>query len=254
MSKLSLYYLPLSPPSRACLITAHLLGLKLELIPVNLLAGEHLKPEFVKVCTNASSDNTKTDFFYQIVCLIIAFPPQLNPQHTIPLLRDGDDIVVYDSHAICTYLVEKYGAAAQQQHLYPKDLVKRAGVDARLHLDSGVLFARLRMLYEPILYHGYDKLDADKVEYVQRAWPLLEAILANNGAAQPYLCGAQLTLGDVAAIATVVSIDRVAPIDAAKYPLLLQWVARLAKELPQYEQDCADGGVKLQEYVLSKVQ
>lgn len=45
----SLYFAALSPPSRAVLLTAKLLGVDLELITIDLLAGDHLKPEFVKV-------------------------------------------------------------------------------------------------------------------------------------------------------------------------------------------------------------
>lgn len=64
---------------------------------------------------------------------------QLNPQHTVPTLKDGD-FAIWDSHAISAYLVDKYG---KDDSLYPKDLQKRAVVDQRLHFDSGVVFPRL---------------------------------------------------------------------------------------------------------------
>lgn len=238
MAKPSLYYLPLSPPSRAVLITAHLLNIELELVPVDLMAGEHLKPEFLKVrChSHTPSVHLSTSRF--------TFGIQMNPQHTIPLLNDGGAIV-YDSHAICTYLVEKYGDEQQQQHLYPKDLVQRAQVDARLHFDTGVLFARVRMLFEPVLYFGRKELNAESIEYVQRAWPLLEAFLQHGD----YLCGDRLTLGDVACAASVCSTDAIAPIDPVAFPKLRRWLQRMAAELPHYERDCADGGRKLQEFV-----
>lgn len=72
--------------------------------------------------------------FYKVVSLL-----QLNPQHTVPTLQDGD-FVVWDSHAINAYLVGKYG---KDDSLYPKDLQKRAIIDQRLHFDSGILFPRL---------------------------------------------------------------------------------------------------------------
>lgn len=175
---------------------------------------------------------------------------QLNPQHTIPLLVDSTDaanvVVVHDSHAICTYLVERYGQTDEHRRLYPKDLAQRAQVDARLHFDTGVLFARLRMLFEPILYHGCREMPAEKVEYIQRAWPLLEAFLGAD-AAHPYLCGEHMTLGDVACMATVCSASRVAPIAADRYPKLLLWTERMTRELPQFERDGADTG--LQDYL-----
>lgn len=66
---------------------------------------------------------------------------QLNPQHTIPTIIDQDGTVVYDSHAINVYLATKYG---KDDSLYPEDVATRAKVNAALHFDSGVLFARLR--------------------------------------------------------------------------------------------------------------
>lgn len=43
------YYTPGSPPCRTVLLTAKALGLELNLKPLDLHHGEHLKPEFVKV-------------------------------------------------------------------------------------------------------------------------------------------------------------------------------------------------------------
>lgn len=63
----------------------------------------------------------------------------MNPQHTVPTM-DDDGFIIWDSHAIGAYLVEKYG---NDESLYPKDLQKRAVVDQRMHFDSGVLFPRL---------------------------------------------------------------------------------------------------------------
>lgn len=44
-----LYYLPPSPPCRALLMLTRLLGLEVELKIVNILEGEHMKPEFLQV-------------------------------------------------------------------------------------------------------------------------------------------------------------------------------------------------------------
>lgn len=43
------YYLPGSAPCRAVQMTAKAVGVNLNLKLLNLLAGEHLKPEFVAV-------------------------------------------------------------------------------------------------------------------------------------------------------------------------------------------------------------
>lgn len=112
MPNIKLYTAKLSPPGRAVELTAKALGLELDIVPINLIAGDHLKEEFRR----------------------------LNPQHTIPLIDDNGTIV-YESHAIIVYLVTKY---AKDDSLYPTDPTTRAKVNAALHFDSGVLFARLR--------------------------------------------------------------------------------------------------------------
>lgn len=46
---IDLYYFPASAPCRAVMLTAKLLGVKLNLKTVNILEGEHMSPEFVRV-------------------------------------------------------------------------------------------------------------------------------------------------------------------------------------------------------------
>ncbi len=43
------YYIPASPPARAVLLAAKTIGVKLECKLVNVMAGEHMKPEFLAV-------------------------------------------------------------------------------------------------------------------------------------------------------------------------------------------------------------
>lgn len=155
------------------------------------------------------------------------FMKQLNPQHTIPMINDNG-VVVYDSHAIAAYLVDKYG---KDDKLYPKDLAKRAEVNARLHFDTGFLFARLRFLYEPILYNGSSVVPQDKVEYLQKCWPLMEAFLEKHN----YVCGNEMTIADLCCVATISSVGHYGPIDSAKYPKLLAWLKRMA-QLPYYNE------------------
>lgn len=50
-SKPVLYYMSLSPPSRAVLMVAAELGVELELKTLNLLAMEHKTPEYLAVNT-----------------------------------------------------------------------------------------------------------------------------------------------------------------------------------------------------------
>uniref|UniRef100_A0A182YT50 glutathione transferase n=1 Tax=Anopheles stephensi TaxID=30069 RepID=A0A182YT50_ANOST len=49
MPNIKLYTAKLSPPGRAVELTAKLLGLQLDIVPINLLAGDHRKDEFLKM-------------------------------------------------------------------------------------------------------------------------------------------------------------------------------------------------------------
>ncbi len=63
----------------------------------------------------------------------------MNPQHTIPCIRDGD-FVLSESRAIACYIVDCY---AQDDKLYPRDPKVRAQVDHRLYFDIGTLMKSL---------------------------------------------------------------------------------------------------------------
>lgn len=63
-SKIILFYRPLSPPSRAVLLTAKAIGINLDLKDINVLKGEQLTPEFRKVfmCFISPSVHINNDF------------------------------------------------------------------------------------------------------------------------------------------------------------------------------------------------
>lgn len=159
--------------------------------------------------------------------LLISFYLQLNPQHTVPFL-DDNGVLITDSHAICAYLSEKFG---KTDRLYPKDLVRRAQVDARMHFDSGHLFARLRFLFEPVLFHKQTELPADRVQYIQTAWDILERFVETTA----FVCGDEMTIADFCLIATASSVCDIAPLDPVKHANIIRWMDRMSK-LRHYEE------------------
>lgn len=144
----------------------------------------------------------------------------------MPTLVDEDQSI-WDSHAICAYLVDKY---ASDDSLYPKDLVTRARVDQRLHFDSGVLFPALRGANIPI-FTGAKEVPAENLEAISAAYDLLETFLAED----EYLVGNSVTIADLCAVATVTVMELHQPLSDEQHPKTREWIARLS-ELPYYEE------------------
>lgn len=101
-------------------MTAKMVGVELNLKKMDLMAGEQMKPEFVKI----------------------------NPQHNVPTI-DDEGFYLNESRAICSYLVNKYG---KDDTLYPKDANARALVDQRLYFDMGVFYYRFGQVYVMFSY------------------------------------------------------------------------------------------------------
>jgi glutathione S-transferase len=47
---IDLYYIPQSAPCRAVLLTANAVGVELNVKHLDLFKGEHMTPQFLKVC------------------------------------------------------------------------------------------------------------------------------------------------------------------------------------------------------------
>jgi len=131
MSMVKIYGVPLSAPCRIIMMTCKVLGVQYQLISTNPLLGETRTEEFVQV-------------FQSLLCLkrisksiVFAYSLQLNPQHTIPVMVDGD-VVISESRAAAQYLVNKYGWDGCK--LYPSDPEVRAKIDSRLYFDIGTFY------------------------------------------------------------------------------------------------------------------
>lgn len=117
---IDLYYIDDSPPCRAVMMVANMIGVKLNMKLLDWTAGDLTKPEFLKI----------------------------NPQHNVPTI-DDDGFYLNESRAINAYLVNKY---AKDDTLYPKIPKIRALVDQRLYFDIGVFYLRFTQTYVILLY------------------------------------------------------------------------------------------------------
>lgn len=143
-------------------------------------------------------------------------------------------------------MVDKY---AKNDDLYPRELVKRSVVQSRLFFDCGHLFARIRFLYEPVIYEGVADLPKVKIDYIVRTYEAVENYLKSG----EFLCGDKMTIADLCCLASLSSCDRIALIDTKKYPKFSKWMESM-KKLPYYEKANGEGAVILQNFVLQAVE
>ncbi|XP_035891702.1 glutathione S-transferase 1 isoform X2 [Anopheles stephensi] len=191
------YYLPGSAPCRAVQMTAAAVGVELNLKLTNLMAGEHMKPEFLK----------------------------LNPQHCIPTLVDNG-FSLWESRAIQIYLAEKYG---KDDKLYPKDPQKRAVVNQRLYFDMGTLYQRFADYWYPQLFAKQPAVP-EKEEKMKEAVGFFNTFLEG----QDYAAGNDLTIADLSLAASIATYE-VAGFDFAPYPNVAAWLARCKANAPGYD-------------------
>lgn len=198
------YYVPGSSPCRSVQMTAKAIGVDLNLKLTNLMAGEQLKPEFIK----------------------------MNPQHTVPTL-DDNGFYLWESRAIQAYLVEKYG---KTDSLYPKDAQKRALVNQRLYFDAGTLYQRFADYYYPQLF-AKQPANPENFKKIEQAFEFLNTFLEG----QTYAAGETLTIADIALVATVSSFE-VASFDFTKYANVARWYAKCKSTMPGW--DINEAGLK----------
>ncbi|WP_437479037.1 glutathione S-transferase family protein [Sorangium sp. So ce1014] len=139
------------------------LGVDFEAIEVNLVAGDHHRPEFRKI----------------------------NPVGKVPALVDGD-FVVTESVAIALYLAEKY----PQKRLLPTDLRQRAEVDRWLLFTVTELEQPLqRIVSHTSLYPEALRLPSE-VDLAGREFKEMAAVLEGHMQGRQFVVGDGVTVAD----------------------------------------------------------
>jgi len=190
------YYVPGSAPCRAVLMTAKAVGVDLNLKMTDLQKGEHMKPEYLKI----------------------------NPQHTIPTLVDNG-FALWESRAICTYLITKYGT---DKALYPEEPQARAVVDQRLYFDMGTLYQRFADYYYPQVF-AKQPANPDNYKKMEDAMAFLNTFLDEK----KWAAGENLTVADISLVATVSSYDA-AGFPLSTYPNVMTWYQKCKTDIPGY--------------------
>src|SRR5881227_2252353 len=139
------------------------LGVDFEPVRVNLLAGEHQRPEFLKI----------------------------NPAGKIPVLIDGD-VVLTESVAIVLYLAEKYS----DKGLIPIDLKERAQVNRWLLFAATELEQPLWRIARHTALYPEDKRLPDDVALARQEFKEMAAVLEKHLQGRQFVVGERATVAD----------------------------------------------------------
>ena len=198
---MQLYYHPVSSNARRVLLAAGHLGIRLELVEINLMS---------------EADRRRLG--------------EVNDNNKIPVLVDGG-FVLWESCAIMQYLAER----TPGQAVYPSDPQARADVNrwmfwACQHFATAVSVLSWENLWKKLVTGE----DADQRELARGAADLARAaaVLERHLASRRWLVGEEVSLADYAVAAPLMYRERARlPLDA--YPRLLEWFARV-QDLPAW--------------------
>ncbi|OUS13416.1 glutathione S-transferase [Gammaproteobacteria bacterium 53_120_T64] len=195
MSTIKLHRFPLSGHSHRVELLLSLLGLEAEIISVDLAAGAHKSPAFLK----------------------------MNSLGQVPVLEDGA-ITLSDSNAIITYLACRYDGA---RRWLPVDGLAAAQVQRYLSMAAGLL------AYGPATARLANVFGAsvDKVKAIATAHSLL-SVLDGELDGRDWLVGEQPTLADVAHY-TYIAHAPEGDVALDDYPHIRAWLQRI-ENLPGF--------------------
>jgi len=215
-----LYNAPQSTCSQRVRFLFNSKGLPFEQVQLNLLAGDQLKPDYLK----------------------------LNPNGVVPTL-DHDGRIVIDSSAIIEYLDE----VEPEVSFTPEDPVARAHMRALMHYIDEMAAAAVRVpTFNLAFLPGFQKMSAEDftamaeskplrrefmltmgqtgfpkqemdaaLARLRRAWERMEAEIEQSGG--PWLLGKDITLADVAVMPALVRMNDLGLADWQDLPRVVAW-------------------------------
>jgi glutathione S-transferase len=153
------------PPTRSIRVrwTLQELGVDFEPVRVNLIAGEHRSPAFLKI----------------------------NPAGKLPVLVDGEKVIT-ESVAIVLYLGEKYS----DKGFVPKDLAQRAEMNRWLLFAATELEQPLWRIVKNISLYPEDKRIPTDVTRAREDFVPMAAVLEEHMKGRDYIVGNSATVAD----------------------------------------------------------
>ena len=222
--KITLYYMPESPPCRAVQMLASVIDLPLELKYLNLAQGEHLSGEL----------------------------PSVNPCKVVPTIVDdteGDHFVLWESRAIMSYIVGQYAPKEDDtkgSSLYPRDNKVRAKIDQMLDFDIGTLYSRQSNCFGPLLF-GQSIDSAAEAKY-KNALDVLNGFLSDS----KFVVGNDMTIADIS-LRCGLSFAEACLFDFSAWKQVSSWMSRVEKTVKNYEEINGEAMKRFTEYMSSKI-
>jgi glutathione S-transferase len=186
------------------------LDAEFEFVPVNLLAGEHRRPEFLR----------------------------MNPAGKVPVLVDGD-FVLTESAAIVMYLAEKY----RDKGLLP------AGLELRAQVYRWVMFA-MTELEQPLwritrhtALYPEDKRLPEDIALAREDFTAMAAVLDRHLEGRQFIVGGGMTIADCVTAHVMDWANEQHLID--DFPQLVAYLARMYAR-PMAPQRIADAFADLE--------
>ena len=202
---MKLYYHPISTTSRAVMLFIADQKLPVDYQLVDLMKGEHYKPEFAAI----------------------------NPSRLVPTLEDGS-FRLSESSAILKYLADRIDSPA-----YPKDLKQRAKVNEMMdwlntnfYRDYAYGFIYPQVF--PLHRRPTDEMQSGTVAWGKERTEGWLRLLNDYwiGPTKPYLCGERITIADYFG-SGLVTLGEVVGCDFAGYPNIKRWLDNM-KRLPSW--------------------
>jgi glutathione S-transferase len=172
------------------------LGSPVELVFVDLAQGAQRQPQFLK----------------------------LNPNHRVPVLED-EGFILWESHAIMQYLADK----TPVQTLYPIEIRARADVNRWLFWCAHHFSPAVSVLNWEHVIKGLRGLGGPDPAEVKRGESLVSefaGVLDAHLAGRDWICGAALTLADLAIATPLAEIEQ-ARLPVGRLRHLQSWFARV---------------------------
>lgn len=131
-----------------------------------------------------------------------------------------------DSRPIIIYLAEKYG---KDDSLYPKIPKDRALVNQRLFFDLSMYQNFGAYFFGQVYFNK--PADESKIQPIKDSLKFLDGFLEG----QEWSCGDNMTIADIALVATISTFDVSAEMDLSGYPNIIRWYEKCKKSIPGYD-------------------